>query len=238
MPKKSDVFDPKYDCFLIFSRYFFSFYREIREIQRISAYTETEELSNMNDKTMKFQSKSVLEGTRCFVKIFEGSELPLQAFESPCTGDSGRSVQYFLPFFWLLHEQCGLQQRKKAKPTTKNSRACPSRKWDIARLKHVSDATLSVVRSHFKGQGRFRKGERMGTKATSLRSIASLPCKKTALYAELCVRHQYSVCCGSKFVQPSSQFPVAPNAPTKSTFSNHVEASPSNDAAPSRGLPT
>ena len=70
----------------------------------------------------------------------------------------------------------------------------PQENGVIARLKHVSDATLSVARSHFKGQGRFRKGERMGTKATSLRSIANLPCKKTALYAELCVRHQYSVC--------------------------------------------
>ena len=97
VPKKSDVFDPTYGCFLIFSRYFFSFCREIREIQRISAYTETEESATLDGKTTKFPSKSVLEGTRCLVKIFEGSELPLQAFESPNTGDSGRSVQYFLP---------------------------------------------------------------------------------------------------------------------------------------------
>ena len=34
----------------------------------------------------------------------------------------------FSPFPWPLHEQCGLQQRKKAKPTTKKQPCMPLKK--------------------------------------------------------------------------------------------------------------
>ena len=52
-------------------------------------------MTTRDGKTLKNRPKSVLEVTRCRVKIFEGSQAHLQVLERAGTSDFGRSVQFF-----------------------------------------------------------------------------------------------------------------------------------------------
>ena len=70
----------------------------MRCFQPIAAYIEISEMPTQDGKRVKILPKSLLEGTRCLVKIFEGFRAFGQMSEWCFSGDFGRSVQYVLAF--------------------------------------------------------------------------------------------------------------------------------------------
>ena len=70
----------------------------MRCFQPIAAYVEIGEMPTRDGKRVKILPKSLLEGTRCLVKIFEGFWGFGQMSEWCFSGDFGRSVQYVLAF--------------------------------------------------------------------------------------------------------------------------------------------
>ena len=89
----------KHGIFLNFSPLFLVFCREIRGILPISIHTDSTKLATLDSKTAKNCPKSALKGTRCLVKIFEGSQAHQQVSGRPFTSSFRGSVQFFPPFF-------------------------------------------------------------------------------------------------------------------------------------------
>ena len=89
----------KHGIFLNFSPLFLVFCREIRGILPISIHTDSTKLATLDSKTAKNCPKSALKGTRCLVKIFEGSQAHQQVSGRPFTSSFRGSVQVFPPFF-------------------------------------------------------------------------------------------------------------------------------------------
>ena len=110
LPQTTDVSLQKYGClcprspmflalkhgiFLNFSPLFLVFCREIRGILPISIHTDSTKLATLDSKTAKNCPKSALKGTRCLVKIFEGSQAHQQVSGRPFTSSFRGSVQFF-----------------------------------------------------------------------------------------------------------------------------------------------
>ena len=85
----------KHGIFLNFSPLFLVFCREIRGILPISIHTDSTKLATLDSKTAKNCPKSALKGTRCLVKIFEGSQAHQQVSGRPFTSSFRGSVQFF-----------------------------------------------------------------------------------------------------------------------------------------------
>ena len=95
VPKKSDVFVPVLCIFHVFLGVFFIFCRNIRSVLLMLAFIHIVKLIVIDGKTQKIRPKSALEGTRCLVKIFEGSRAFLQVIERVEMGNFRESVQFF-----------------------------------------------------------------------------------------------------------------------------------------------
>ena len=93
---RSPMFSSRYSAFfMFFSAFFLFFCRNIRSVLLMLTFIYIVKLIALDGKTQKIRPKSALEGTRCLVKIFEGSRAFLQVIERVEMGNFRESVQFF-----------------------------------------------------------------------------------------------------------------------------------------------
>ena len=94
-PRSPMFLSPKKAFCTHFPLVFKGFRRKIRWYQLISVHTNPLKMIIKDGKITKNDPKFALEGTRCLVKIFEGSRAFLQVIERVEMGNFGGSVQFF-----------------------------------------------------------------------------------------------------------------------------------------------